>query len=49
MDVRGSAMGTPAQFIRAGQGRQATNSAASFTRVAAMTGALSDGQPILRH
>ena len=41
--------GASARFIRAGQGRQATNSAASFTRAAAMTGALSDGQPILRH
>ena len=41
--------GASARFIRAGQGRQATNSAASFTRAAAMTGALSDGQSILRH
>ena len=49
MDVRGSAMGDSCPFIRAGQGRQATNSAASFTRAAAVTGALSDGQPILRH
>ena len=32
--------GASARFIRAGQGRQATNSAASFTRAAAMTGAL---------
>ena len=45
MDVRGSAMGAPARSIRAGQGRQATNSAASFTRGTAMTGVLGDGQP----
>ena len=40
-------MGAPARFIRAGQGRQATNSAASFTRGTAMTGVLGDGQHLM--
>jgi len=40
MDVRGAARGAPARFIRAGEGRQATNSAANFTCAAVMTEAL---------